>query len=294
LVKLLKDRGRSVLWHVHELSYALKLTLRDDDLADTFRSATRFIAVSNSVKQTLRSDYGVPAEKIDLVNGFVPFNLLSATDRDARRNRMRDEMGLPRDAFVVGGCGSLGWRKGTDLFLQVAQAIASTSGYDDVHFLWIGGSCKDKESLEFEHDIRHLGLESRCRLVPTADNVLDYYCAMDVFALTSREDPFPLVMLEAAEQCLPVVCFERSGGGTEFVDIDCGVTVPYLDIGRFSAQIIRLHDETRLLERLGRCGQRKVHELYRVEVQGPKLINAAQQCLDESLQTTRQRALETT
>ena len=294
LVRLLARRSSAVLWHVHELSYALRLTLRDNDLESAFRSATRYIAVSNSVRQALTSNFGVPAERIDLVNGFVPAHVVPPAQRDIRRQRLRQDLHWPQDAFVVGGCGSLGWRKGTDVFLLVAKAVASAVGYENLRFLWIGGGRNDKESFEFEHDVRLLRLENICQLIPSTADVLDYYCAMDAFALTSREDPFPLVMLEAADQGLPVVCFEGSGGGTEFVGDDCGVVVPYLDVKGFADQIIRLHDDVRLREQLGRCGQLKVCERFRVEAQGPKLLKSAQLCIEQALVTNNQRVIEST
>lgn len=111
-------------------------------------------------------------------------------------------LGWPEDAFVVGGCGSIGWRKGTDLFLQIAHAINRTKGYEKVRFLWVGGEIQNQESLEFSHDAYVLGLQY-CHRIPTTAEVFDFYCAIDIFALTSREDPFPLVMLEAGAHGVP-------------------------------------------------------------------------------------------
>lgn len=59
---------------------------------------------------------------------------------------------------------------------------------------------------------------------------MDYDYAVDVFALNSREDSFPLVMLEASACCLPVFCFADSGGDPEFVTEDSGLVARYHDI----------------------------------------------------------------
>src|SRR5205085_2062404 len=122
--------------------------------------------------------------------------------------------------------GSLGWRKGTDLFLQIAKTIDDSARCDRVRFLWVGGDLAGRDALEFDHDLQAFGLEDRCMRVPVTGEVLDYYHAMDVVALTSREDPFPLVMLEAGANRVPVVCFADSGGGPEFVDGDAGRIAP--------------------------------------------------------------------
>ena len=40
--------------------------------------------------------------------------------------------------------------------------------------------------------------------------------------MTSREDPFPLVNLEAMTNGVPVICFKDSGGSEELVDSSSG------------------------------------------------------------------------
>jgi glycosyltransferase involved in cell wall biosynthesis len=102
---------------------------------------------------------------------------------------------------------------------------------------------------------------------------------MDVLALTSREDPFPLVMLEAGSHGVPTVCFADSGGGPEFVGMDAGLSSPYLDISMFAANLMRLHHEPHLCKRLGAAASAKVRSKYVVEVQAPKLQKVIERCL---------------
>ena len=55
-----------------------------------------------------------------------------------------------------------------------------------------------------------------------------YYLAADLLVLTSREDPCPLVNMEAMESSLPVVAFQGAGGAPEVL-ADAGICVPYLE-----------------------------------------------------------------
>jgi glycosyltransferase involved in cell wall biosynthesis len=112
----------------------------------------------------------------------------------------------------------------------------------------------------------------------TAD-VLDHYCAMDAFALTSREDPFPLVVLEAADHGLPTLCFQDGGGANEFVRDDAGARVPYLDIAGFAAQIEALRHDRQRASRWGECARTRVRQQHRLDFQGPKLLLSLQRCL---------------
>ena len=188
----MSGKTRSLLWHVHELSYAVKISLTRTDWVDCFRSASRFIAVSNAVREALIADQGIDSDRIDVLNGFIEAQHISPDFASTKRRQLRQELGVPADGFVIGACGSLGWRKGSDVFLQIARRAASALGGEKLFFVWVGGEPGGRAALELEHDIHRVGLDRQCRLVPATPDVLDYYHAMDAFALTSREDPFPL------------------------------------------------------------------------------------------------------
>ncbi|MDD5581444.1 MAG: glycosyltransferase family 4 protein [Methylobacter sp.] len=272
--------GRRMLWHIHEMEYALRLTMGETQIKKLFPLPDRFIVVSNAAKKTMINEFNVPESKIDLINGFVAMPNLTPEEMQIRRRKIRLRLGWPEDAFVIGGCGALGWRKGTDVFLQIADLMCKAEGDDRTHFLWVGGG--GDEVLRFEHDIRHLGLSNRCGQVYATSDVMDYYLAMDVFALTSREDPFPLVMLEAGACQLPTVCFACSGGGPEYVEDDTGLIAPYLDIATFVAHLQKLRDTPELRQQLGAGARHKVQTHHVVEVQGPKLQASIERCLENT------------
>ena len=279
MVGLFAGASRALLWHVHELDYALAMHLPDPARQDVFRRATRYIAVSRAVRDTLRDAHGIDASRTDVVNGFIAPGA-SGAQAATRRGELRARLGLADDAFVIGACGSLGWRKGSDLFLQAARHVLATPGTRDAHFLWVGGTPGEPAWVEFEYDLQRLGLRDRCRLVPTTHDARDYYHAMDAFALTSREDPFPLVVLEAAECGLPVLCFAEAGGASEFLEEDTDFcAAPYLDAAAFAARIDRLRADPALASRLGAAARVRVERNHRVERQGPLMLQSMQHCL---------------
>ena len=276
-VPFLAKRSQSLLWHIHELEYAIRLTTGDDGWQKSFPLARRFVAVSESVKDCLTKQFEVSPDKIDMVNGFISPATLSENERDLIRQRIRREMNWPANAFVVGGCGALGWRKGTDVFLQLAQAMRERGG-EDVRFLWVGGGGGD-EALEFDHDLRAMNLQNRCHRVPHTVRAEDYYHAMDVFALTSREDPFPLVMLEAGAAGVPLVCFENSGGGPEFARDGVGLTAPYMNVAAFADQLEALQKQPAMRKQLGAEAARRVKACHTPESQAPKMLRCIEKCL---------------
>jgi glycosyltransferase involved in cell wall biosynthesis len=269
-----------VLWHVHELPHVLNLTLGATKARPALSQTRHFIAVSGAVADTLSESYSVPAKRIDVIHGFVSTDSTTEVQRSAARSRVLTALGWPPDAFVVGGCGGLGWRKGTDLFAQIAARCRALGGERPIRFLWIGGSHSEVDALQLSHDIARLGLNGDCRHVAATHEVLDYYQAMDIFALTSREDPFPLVMLEAGIRGVPTVCFQDSGGGSEFVAGEVGVAVPYLDVSAFADALLALRDQPERLLHMQQTVRRKTSLGYTVDRQAPKLLASIERCID--------------
>ena len=269
-----------VLWHIHELPYALSLTLDHGAGRALLPGAARVVAASEAVARTLIYDFAVAPDRVDSIYGFVPPLELSPAERQARRARVRAALGWPQDAFVVGACGTLGWRKGADLFLQIARQCSRRATGADLRFLWVGGGAPiETAAIQFEYDRAKLGLNAVCSCVPTTADVHDYYSAMDAFVLTSREEPFGLVLLEAALHELPIVCFDSAGGAPEFVSKGAGLVVPYLELGAFCNAIDTLCGSAELRARLGAAGRRMVLDEHSAESQGPKLLRSIERCL---------------
>jgi len=66
----------------------------------------------------------------------------------------------------------------------------------------------DSEYLRWiKHDLRAKSLDERVRFIGVMEEMGPLYRAAQVFVLPSREDPFPLVALEAVHAGLPVLAF---------------------------------------------------------------------------------------
>jgi glycosyltransferase involved in cell wall biosynthesis len=279
---LVEAVGRSatpVLWHIHELAYALEVEVTAERARTAFQRASGLVAVSGAVRQMLVETCDVPSERIDVIPGFVKVPPSNPDDRSRAKRSLSSQLGWPEQAFIVGGCGSLGWRKGTDLFAQIAKALSRDPRYAAMRFLWVGGPERGRDALEFAHDVRTLGLVDRLARVPATADVTDHYRAMDVFALTSREDPFPLVMLEAGGHGVPVVCFRDAGGGPDFVEEDAGLIADSMDLRGFAALVGRLHDDPELRRRLGGRALDKVRGVYTQDVQAGRIAETIERRL---------------
>lgn len=270
LILQLAGGGRRIIHHVHELSYATEVFRVTKLLQQTEPLTDIYIAASGAVRDFLEGTIGVPANKIRVIHEFA-IAIGQTGNREGSENRkdVRRRLGVAEDAFMVGMCGTVDWRKGADLFVQLALQVNRLMTAKPVHFVWLGGNAvKHREPL---HDAAKMGLQEVCHFVPAVPNPNNYFNAFDLFALTSREDPFSVAMLEAAGNGLPIVCFDKAGGGPELVEGDAGMIVPYLDVPAMAKACVELLlDEPRRKE-MGKNAKRKVLDNYTLNLQAPKI-----------------------
>jgi hypothetical protein len=142
----------------------------------------------------------------------------------------------PDDAALVVGCGPVGWRSGTDLFVALAAAVGPDVDGRAVHWTWIGDDDHDGTGADARADIALRGLGDRVRIVPDGPERADRLAAADLLVVTGRVDPYPLPAVQAALAGTPVVGFTP---GTALLD-EAGHPehrVPDLDGAALAAEV---------------------------------------------------------
>ncbi len=267
-IKLKQQLQCPLVCHVHELGVVINEFIGKDAFTKLSTGIDCFIAVAGAVAANLHQQHQIPLAKISNVYEFVP--VLDAQAFLPARRRVRQELGIPDNALVVAGAGTIDWRKAPDLFIQVAQHVGERQGIPTV-FIWPGGNLSSVDGWRVQHDVRHAGVEGRVHFLGAKPNPYDYLSAADVFLLTSREDPYPLVCLEAASLGKPVICFADSGGMPEFVEQDCGFVVPYLRTDLMAAAVLKLRDSAILRHTLGENAARKMRARHTIDLAGHQI-----------------------
>jgi LmbE family N-acetylglucosaminyl deacetylase/glycosyltransferase involved in cell wall biosynthesis/GT2 family glycosyltransferase len=267
----LKVLGCPIVCHVHELAFSMDHHFGGRNLKQALASTDVFFAGSAAVRSHLEKL--APPDRIVLAHPFID---VKENQRAAAESKA--PLSLPRDAVVVGACGLIGWRKGTDLFVQVAKrALASTTR--PVVFVWVGGPLAEGDYPRLRYDAEVMGISKQLVFTGNVEATLPYFAQFDVFVLPSREDPFPLVMLDAASLGQPIVCFEGAGGTPELVENDAGLVVPYMDIDSMAEAVTRLVEHADLRTRMGETARRKVFERHDVSVGGAHIAQTVSQIL---------------
>jgi hypothetical protein len=227
-VKQAAEAGMSCIALVHELPRIIRENKLGPGALTALRHARSVIFPAAFVRdEVLRAlDAGVPKAKI-LIQPQGIYKVIEQSEQGAAW--VRHKLGMAQDERLVLGVGYADLRKGFDLFLQLWRLLRAESG-PRVHFCWLGGldhSLKEWLAQELED----MTAEGSFHLPGFTDNVAAFFSAADVFALTSREDPFPSVALEALSAGVPVVAFDRAGGIAGLLkEHGVGIAVPYGDL----------------------------------------------------------------
>ncbi|MDK9694685.1 MAG: glycosyltransferase, partial [Sulfurimonas sp.] len=145
-------------------------------------------------------------------------------------------------------------------FLETAKKLKMVTDRN-IRFIWIGNG-EDKQPLEESLTIEE---QEYIHFIGHQDDVAKLLAASDVFFLSSREDPFPLVVLLAAQHHVPAICFEKATGITEFVQNDAGICLPEISSESASQALKKLIDNDLLLKEMGIKAHQRFFSSYTTE-----------------------------
>jgi glycosyltransferase involved in cell wall biosynthesis len=261
-----------VIAHIHELSYSIKAYFPDAFNEENLAAIDHYIAASKSVADNLLLSYSLPKDKVSIFNEFIPVDEISKPTIDLAV--IKDELGI-KGKFVVGASGQAGWRKGTDLFIRLAYLVNKKLPDNNIVFMWVGHQSHEAAA-QAEYEIDKLNLKDKVLFTGSKKNPQNYFQAFDMFALMSREDPFPLVCLEAAALKKPIFCFKGSGGIPEIITDDIGAVFDYGDVAAMADGIIAAYQQPDKTIRQGENAARTIRK-YDVNIIAPQLFKLINQ-----------------
>jgi glycosyltransferase involved in cell wall biosynthesis len=223
------------------------------------RVTDALVAVSDEVRDDLVGLGVAPSDKFTVVPYGFDLPPWSETD-DRSRARVRAELAIGDDTFVVGWAGRLTPIK-RPLDLVRTLRVLLDLGVDAQ--LVLVGDGDDRPAVEAL--AATLGVTDRCRLVGFQKEMRAWYSAFDAVLLTSANEGTPVVAIEALAAGRPIVATRAGGTSTVVADGESG----YLEgIGDTQALAGRLAELQRDVERraaLGRHGAKDMRERFATE-----------------------------
>ena len=237
--------------YIHELGISPYFITPTSSLNKVWAQSKAFFFPCKTVQLFYQENFGIKASDSYLLPYFIAHNQhINKTDLNASTDDL--------DTFVVGGSGTVNWRKGTDTMVQLAKTFTEEYPDKKIRFVWKGVEKGSVELLRLEYDIKMAGLQNVFLLLALDDDMEGFYRNIHLFLLTSHEDPYPLVVLEAAQYGKPSICFDTAGGMPDFIEDDAGFAVPYLSVSAMSKKIVEYMDNRALLASHSKCAMEKV------------------------------------
>ena len=236
-VELLKKAGFTVVSMVHELPGLIADHGLEASVASIARNADRVVFGARLVRDRFVDLTALPQEKAVIrPQGLLASNRFEGR-RDEARRELRARLGVQEHFKVVLAVGYADQRKGLDLFVDVGLKLSKN--LSSVVFVWVGHH-EQHAFAQAQATIAKAEGEAHFFFPGLVEDSDVFFAGADVYLMTSREDPFPLVVLHALDAETPVIGFDGAGGFVELLQRSCGFLVPYLDSTAMAATALRL------------------------------------------------------
>ncbi|QOG03805.1 glycosyltransferase family 4 protein [Flavobacterium sp. MDT1-60] len=233
LEKIRNNYKNKIISYIHELEVASKTYTTSKAIDIVIKSSDKFWVPSSLVKEFLYKEFNILENNIFKMPYFIE-----------NRNILPFDDGENKNNFIIGGCGTIDWRKGPDLFLQVANELFLKRPNASIVFKWKGAN-NGVELMRLQCQIKMTNLDGKIFFESSSDKLDSFYNEIDLFLLTSREDPYPLVILEAAQFAKPSICFDKVCGSSDFINnSNGGEIIPFLDISATANAILKFYDNS--------------------------------------------------
>ncbi len=244
-ISTLKKHDFYVISLVHELPGVIKYLKLEKFSKEIADYADLVVFPSKFVANKFENMFKVRNLKLIHSQGF--YNMFDEFDRTESRRILENKHDIPENNQIILNVGRGEKRKGFDIFIDVSEKLKN----ENLTFIWVGCINKNIQQ-EFSNQINNSENLIATGFISDKKEIMRYYDACDIFLLTSYEDPFPSVVMEAFNAKKPVIAFENAGGLCDIVINDfSGYLVEYGSSDALVEKIKFLVNNNALKEELG-------------------------------------------
>lgn len=203
----------------------------------------------------------VPADRTLVIGNGVDVTRFSPA-RSGAGEAVRESLGIPADAYVVGFVGRLVVEKGVVDLLRAAEMLSLSSSH--IWILLIGERLSTDHATGVERQLsryRHVIGE---RLISTGlrSDIPELLAAVDLFCLPSWREGLPRTILEAMAMSKPVVGTNIRGTREAVIHGETGLLVPPRSPRLLAKAIKKLVDNPSWGTKLGNTGRIRAMQLF--------------------------------
>ena len=213
-----------------------------------------FIVVSKSLERLLVENRKISDRRVKRIyNGIELDRYKPGGDRSA----LRDEWAVSDAEPVVGFFGRLVWQKGVKFLMEAVPIILSK--FREVKFLIVG---EGPERIYLENKAADLQVSDRIIFTGFVQDVRPLLAAVDVVAIPSLREGFPMITLEAMAMAKPIAATEIPGIDEQIDNLNEGILFPAANAAALAESVLKLLEDKPLAVRLGGNARSKVEALF--------------------------------
>lgn len=198
------------------------------------------------------------SKKVEYIPG-IGIDLKKFNSVELDRDLKRDELGLPKDAFVVLSVGELNKNKNHEV---VIRAIAKIDN-PDIHYVVCGQG-------ELESYLRKLskklGIESQIHLLGFRKDISEICKTSDVFAFPSFREGLSVALMEAMVCELSIICSEIRGNKDLIDDNKGGYLIDPINVVELAKKILMLNEDQNKKKNMGLYNAKRIKEFELINV----------------------------
>ncbi|MBN1482156.1 glycosyltransferase family 4 protein [candidate division KSB1 bacterium] len=238
-----------------------------------YRSLDLFIAITKYLQKQAEAHLPLTKEKIRQIYYGVDMPEHVTPERTAElKKRFKF-----KDKFHVGLFGRIDEYKGQHLLLEAVEQL--TQQGLDIHAGIVGAAFDPNYEQSLRERAKEKGLENRFHFFGFYDMPIELMTCFDTIVLTTKNETFGLVLIEAMFAGIAVIG-SNAGGVPEIIDHEkTGLLFETWNADDLAQKIKRLAEEAPFRQALAAAGQKKAHEQFNLDIQYEKFYQALKSVL---------------
>ena len=247
------------VWHIREMQLGMSR------LGGMFsvlicRTSAAILVMSQAVRDAFRWSGTCSAKVHAVYDGVDTERFVPPEDQRA----LREAIGMPTDALLVGMVGRIAHWKGQASFLRAAALVHQQQ--PQAQFFVVGDAVTAHDhqlKQELVQLTQDLGLTDAVTFTGFRADVPHIMAALDVFVLPSElPEPWGLVVLEAMASGCPVVATKQGGPLESVLDGETGYLVPPADPEAMAHALLTLLQNPQQAQAMGVAGRARCVEHF--------------------------------
>jgi glycosyltransferase involved in cell wall biosynthesis len=219
------------------------------------RRTHRMIAVSENLRHRLLNKGGFSPDAVMTIHNGL--RLHSARLNEARREQLRQELGLQKFDHVIGTVGRFEPRKNYPLLLEAMTMVLQR--HPAAALLMIGAGPEEKK---LQQQARDAGMAPQVIFTGYRSDISELLGLMSTFCLSSTTEGISMAILEALLAGVPVVATQVGGNPEIIPDRAYGILVPSGDAAALAEALAETLVDREAAKQMAARGQIRVRELF--------------------------------